>query len=155
MADIRRYILDLERQRPPGRGDLEVQLTRLVEEFQVGTAMQIQISVAPAVADAALPETVAEHLLQVAREALANAVKHAQADACAVRVERTRTRLALTIWDNGVGFNPNARRSVRQRGLRNIRARARELGGALRISSQPDQGTRILVTVPVTQGGHE
>jgi signal transduction histidine kinase len=151
MADIRRYILDLERQRPPARGDLEARLTRLVDEFQAGTAMQIQLSVAPALADAALSEQTVEHLVQVAREALANAVKHAQADACAVRLERTRTRLVLTVWDNGVGFSPTARRSLRQRGLRNIRARARELGGTLRITSQPDQGTRILVTIPASE----
>src|SRR5438552_13347195 len=110
--------------------------------------MQIQLSVAPELAELSLPTETAEHLVQIGREALANAVRHAQADACAVRLERTRTRLVLTVWDDGVGFNSEARRAGRQRGLRNIRSRAGELGATVRIRSRPDEGTRVLVSIP-------
>jgi signal transduction histidine kinase len=149
MGDISRYILDLERGPHGQRRSLESRLERLVAEFQSATPMQLQLSVAPDAAEADLAEDALEHLVQIAREGLANAIRHSQADAAAIRVERTRGRLVLTIWDNGVGFSAGARRSSRQRGLRNMRERARNLGGAVRIVSQTGQGTRIFASVPL------
>ncbi len=150
MADIRRYILDLDRSSQPTEGDLETRLGHLVSEFQAATPMQIQLSVAPELNEAKLPGEMIEHLIQIAHEALANAVKHAHASAAAVRLERSRRGLVLTVWDDGVGFDPRARRTAQQRGLRNIHARAAALGGSLQISSEPSHGTRVLVAIPLS-----
>ena len=148
MADVRRYILSLGRTESGPRDGLEARLRRIVAEFQSATVMQIQLSVSPELGGAQLGERTIEHLLQIAHEALANSVKHAGGDAAAIRVEQSDGRVLLTVWDNGVGFQPARARARGQRGLRNMRARTRALGGTLRISSRTDEGTRVTVSIP-------
>jgi signal transduction histidine kinase len=56
--------------------------------------------------------------------------------------------LALTVQDDGVGFDPAAA-EVRGRrlGLTSMEERARALGGTLRIDSRPGEGTRVRLEV--------
>jgi NarL family two-component system sensor histidine kinase LiaS len=56
----------------------------------------------------------------------------------------------LEVQDDGVGFELAARRDSGH-GLRNIAARARELGASSEVVSAPGKGTRVLVSVPLEQ----
>jgi signal transduction histidine kinase len=56
--------------------------------------------------------------------------------------------LVLSIRDNGRGFDAESEDSQLGNGLRNIRDRARTMGGTLSIASLPGQGTTISVHVP-------
>ncbi|MGH3248139.1 MAG: sensor histidine kinase [Trebonia sp.] len=77
-------------------------------------------------------------------EALANVAKHANAEAVMVRVEAlSEGVLSLSVRDDGVsGANPDGS------GLTGLRERAEALGGTLRLTSLPGQGTTVDVKLP-------
>jgi signal transduction histidine kinase len=57
--------------------------------------------------------------------------------------------LTMTIRDNGVGMQPGSRSRNGSFGLVGIEERVNILGGSFSISSGPDTGTTIVVTIPV------
>ena len=59
-------------------------------------------------------------------------------------------RELAVVQDDGVEFELAARRDSGH-GLRNIAARARELGASSEVVSAPGKGTRVLVSVPLEQ----
>jgi signal transduction histidine kinase len=91
-------------------------------------------------------------VLGIAREALANVVKHADADAVRVQVAIQPGRVLVEIHDDGRGFDAAAGHPGHF-GLESMRSRAAEIGGHLRISSTPGQGTTVRVEAPVETEG--
>lgn len=92
-----------------------------------------------------VPPNQAIHVLHIAREALNNSLKHAQATACGIKAVLQDGEVALTIWDNGRGIPQSAGRGNHY-GLIIMRDRAQILNGELHIESQPNEGTRIKVS---------
>jgi signal transduction histidine kinase len=87
--------------------------------------------------------------LQVAREAISNAVRHAGAAIVVVSVRWSRRRFVLEVRDDGSGM-PAAPTTAREgHGLRNMAARAAVLGGHLDVSSRPGQGTTVRLELPL------
>ncbi len=95
--------------------------------------------------DSAVSRKQAEHLLAVLREALSNVARHAGADAAVVEAGVGSDRLVLAVTDNGAGLLEERDES----GLRNVRRRAKELGGAVRLLPEAPHGTRLEWTVPL------
>ena len=95
--------------------------------------------------DTAVPQPVAAQLLAVLREALSNVARHAEATACVVDVEATQGEVTLRVSDNGRGLPADRHES----GLRNVRRRAAEHGGAVRLLAQEPHGTIVEWTVPL------
>jgi signal transduction histidine kinase len=87
------------------------------------------------------------HALQIAREALSNALRHGAAKHVRIGLEREDGRLAFTVEDDGRGFDP-ANLLKPGLGLTNIDERAREIGGRLTVSSTPGKGTIVKLTLP-------
>jgi signal transduction histidine kinase len=83
-------------------------------------------------------------LFNIAREALANVVKHAGASKAWVHVEPRSGRVLVEIRDDGSGFDPAAGHPGHF-GLESMHSRADELGGVLTISSAPRTGTVVRV----------
>lgn len=91
------------------------------------------------------------HLLRIAQEAIANAVKHARAEHLEVKLVYAATEVLLTIRDDGCGFDPKAVMAGQQNGhfgLRSLRGRATKIGATLEIASTPGDGTRVIVRLP-------
>jgi signal transduction histidine kinase len=86
-------------------------------------------------------------LFGVAREALANVVRHAGASKAWVRIEAQPEHILVAIRDDGRGFDPAADRPGHF-GLESMRGRAAEIGGRLTIASRPGLGTAVLVEAP-------
>jgi signal transduction histidine kinase len=86
-------------------------------------------------------------LFRVAQEALGNAVKHSDAAHVWVDLTGGPSRLALTITDDGKGFDVNGVPNAGL-GLISVRERVESVGGVLEIHSTPASGTRLRVTVP-------
>lgn len=82
-------------------------------------------------------------------EALTNVLKHADASTIAVSVRIDGGELALSVADDGRGFDPSA--FGRRRGLAHLEDRARALGGSLRIDSAPGRGTTVVAAIPVPE----
>ena len=82
-------------------------------------------------------------------EAMQNAGKYANADRVMVSVRRRPDELALSISDDGVGFDPSiARRGV---GLRSMAERAETLGGSFEVRSAPGRGTVVTARLPLAR----
>jgi signal transduction histidine kinase len=150
ISDIRNYILDLrpQRMRPD---DLVGSLRRIVEEFRANSLVDIALDVPVDVGDD-LGEATSTALFLIAQEALANATKHASATSLSVRVRRLDGRhVALTVKDNGVGFDSEGTEAVIGHGLSNMQLRANAVGGRLHIRSEPGMGTTVTATLPILQ----
>ncbi|MFF5568817.1 GAF domain-containing sensor histidine kinase [Streptomyces sp. NPDC012623] len=97
----------------------------------------------------ALPAAQEEALLRVAQEALHNALRHSGGDRVEVTLARRGPGAALSVTDNGAGFEPRTvRRAGRHLGLVSMRDRASGVGGRLRVRSAPGRGTTIEMEVP-------
>jgi signal transduction histidine kinase len=91
----------------------------------------------------------AEHaVLRVVQEALANAVKHAQPDRIRLRLQPQDGQVAVTVTDDGAGFDPSLAEQRHGMGLGQMRERVAELGGTLQLDSTPGQGTSVRVLLP-------
>jgi signal transduction histidine kinase len=87
-------------------------------------------------------------LYQIAREALTNVARHAQARHVAVRLRYGEQQLTLRIADDGVGFPVSGAHGA-GRGLKNMRERAQLLEGALVVEGTPKEGVTVVLTMPV------
>jgi PAS domain S-box-containing protein len=93
-------------------------------------------------------DTVAAHLYRIAREAVINANKHAQARQIVVKLERSGQRqMVLSVTDDGVGIQkaPNGPRGL---GFHIMNYRARLMGGQLKVESPEKGGTRVACYLP-------
>jgi signal transduction histidine kinase len=117
----------------------------------------LQVASAIADIDHLLPRGHHIHAFRIVQEALTNAAKHARARGVRLVVDRDLDRLSLVVEDDGAGFDAQqvARRngSARGLGLATMEERARMLGGALTVCSRAGRGTRIALSVPVTENG--
>lgn len=86
------------------------------------------------------------NLFRIYKEALTNIIKHARAQAINVMIKVNPEKLVLSVRDDGIGY-----REVKGsgRGLSNMRARAKEIGGKLTVTV--DNGTCVSIEVPLPQ----
>ena len=90
------------------------------------------------------------HVFRVIQEAVNNALKHANADALAVRLSETEEQtLTIVVQDDGVGFPCAPHEANGGYGLENLKARAEELDTTVEISSDAPTGTSVRLTVPI------
>src|SRR6185436_11086714 len=82
-----------------------------------------------------LPPKIENNLLRIGQEAIANALRHANAASIAVELQFDRDAVTLRVTDDGQGFTPDfTGDALGHYGLANMRDRAKELGGDLSIS---------------------
>jgi NarL family two-component system sensor histidine kinase LiaS len=68
-----------------------------------------------------------------------------------VSLKEAGDQVVLRIVDDGIGFDFATATGGDGNGLRNMRERARKLGGELSIDSVPSQGTQLHVTMPLSR----
>jgi signal transduction histidine kinase len=88
---------------------------------------------------------------QILREALLNAVKHAEATRVDVTLSQLDGQMVGQVSDNGRGFDPTTVDSETHFGLGLIRERARLLGGEIKIVSELGAGSQILLRLPTAK----
>jgi signal transduction histidine kinase len=84
-------------------------------------------------------------LLLIFKEAVNNAVRHADATNLKIVLNMEGPDLLLRIADNGKGFDPDV--DHEGQGLRSMRARARELGGKFKIEAAVGSGTIVTLNI--------
>jgi signal transduction histidine kinase len=94
--------------------------------------------------EAALSPARTDHVLAVVSEALSNVVRHAGARHVYLGAASADGHLQVSVEDDGIGLQAGHGGY----GLRNMRDRARLLGGRLEVSGAPGKGTRVRLDVP-------
>lgn len=87
-------------------------------------------------------------IVRIVQEAVNNALRHGHARTITVRARGLADSVELSIADDGCGFDADAGRTGRQRGLGTMSARAQKLGGELRVTSGAG-GTSVLLSLPL------
>jgi len=130
-------------------------LSVFAERLSVSGPVEIEGTPVP------LPPHVEQAAFRIVQEALTNIEKHAEADQVSVTLRFEAHLLQCVIADNGAGFEPAALPDHPGIdggfGISSMRQRAEAVGGELRITSAPGQGTELTFTVPIsdenTSGG--
>jgi len=146
IRDLRNYIFGL---RPEALADRQLHqaLTDLAREFEQAAGLVVDFKVDEAVA-AELAGRAAD-VVQLAREALSNVRRHAEASRCSIKLSRKGRSAVLEIRDNGKGFDAATPAGEDHHGLRNLRRRVATIGGKLVLTSAPGKGTTVRAVVPI------
>jgi PAS domain S-box-containing protein len=91
---------------------------------------------------------------RIVQEALTNVARHARVRQAKVDVRANPDSLIVRIEDEGRGFDVEAALAARSSGLEGMRERSRLAGGRLVIESEPGQGTRLSVELPLQGAGN-
>ncbi|WP_087100440.1 sensor histidine kinase [Nocardiopsis sp. JB363] len=124
--------------------DLDGALARIGE--RLGRELGIEVTATVTGVPEELSNDLRVCLLRTAQEALANVRKHAGAGSARVTLAYTDVGVALTVADDGAGFDTS--RSSDGNGLANMRNRAEAVGGILDLDSEPGRGTTVRLTIP-------
>ncbi|HMO65775.1 MAG TPA: ATP-binding protein, partial [Verrucomicrobiota bacterium] len=126
---------------------LQAVLESVVRRLRPASPAAIELACEPGAAARLTPEQ-AFHLAGIAREALSNSLRHAQAERIAVRLAAEGDEVVLEVRDDGAGFDP-ANRADGGLGLKSLEQRAANLRGRLEIESAPGHGTTVRVRAPL------
>lgn len=100
--------------------------------------------------DALLSRDASLHLYRIIQEVLNNIVKHAEAKAASVTIEKKKNTIEATISDNGKGFeNSEKIRNSASLGMKTLLERAKILHSKIDIKSQINKGTTVTLTIPI------
>jgi two-component system NarL family sensor kinase len=141
------------------RGDRIAQLglanavSQLAESFEKDSGVKVHLPISKRLGK--LPINLEEGLYRIAREALSNVRKHAQAREVQVSLQRREGNVLMTVQDDGVGFNPWEEAPPGHFGIIGMGERASLLGGRLDVESHPGHGTLIRAVVPVRRSAGE
>jgi PAS domain S-box-containing protein len=145
-GQITRLSLDiLSREGFPGA------LRQFVSSFWNMYGIQAELCINQDPYEYSLEPTAEVQLLRIVQEAFTNIRKHANAQTVRVLLENLPGRIVLSIEDDGVGFESAQDATERATfGLRIMSQRAAEMGGRVTVHSNPGNGTRVVVEVPVS-----
>ena len=160
LTDIRRLVDAL---RPPALDELGLVGALQAQAGRLGSQPAVDVTSAGSLAD--LPAAIEVAAYRIAVEAMTNAVRHASARSCSVRVATSGSHagspgtpgrpgvLEVEIVDDGVGLPDDVRPGI---GLVSMRERAAEVGGTFAVEARAGRGTRVVARLPLgiaTAGG--
>ena len=147
LEEARRSVLDLRAAPLEGR-TMAAALAELAARTATSTGVAVEFRETGG--SRPLPTRLESGLYRVAQEALANVVQHAAAEHARVELITTTQTVRLVVADDGRGFRledvaPN------RFGLLGLSERAKLMGGALKIETEPGAGTRVEVEISLEE----
>jgi signal transduction histidine kinase len=154
IRDIRNFILGLQSELLHG-ADVAAGLAALALEFGLASRslVHLDLGVDTSTIDR-LPIAYRVQLLQMAREGLSNAARHARAEHIELTFSADDGHFELGVLDDGVGFATDVVPPAGHLGLDNLRARSAALGGEMTIDSTKGTGTQLTIRVPIPVQEH-
>jgi len=150
MEEVRRISMDL---RPTTLDDLGILPTLgwFCREFK-GVYTGVRMSSRFDIEERDVPDALKTIVFRIVQEGVNNILKHAKATHVSIGLRKVDETIALTVEDDGVGFEANRILSPdakpRGIGLRSMRERAEFSGASFKIDSAPGRGTCIIVAWP-------
>jgi signal transduction histidine kinase/ligand-binding sensor domain-containing protein len=123
-------------------------LAEFAGEYLAPTGLELHLALPADIPAQAVASETRHEVLLATKEALNNAVKYARARRVTLRVAVAKDALAITVADDGCGFDLQAVPEF-SNGLIHLRQRLTALGGSAEIVSQPGAGTTITLHVPL------
>ncbi len=146
IGELRGFIAEMkEEQRPLPAASLAGVLQSLVQRLRTASPAKIDLECDPTVSPGLTSHQTVQ-LAAIAREALSNSLRHARATRITVRLSGAPDKAALSVTDDGAGFEFEKARGQGM-GLDSMRRRAAELHGELSIETKFGQGTRVSCTI--------
>jgi signal transduction histidine kinase len=148
LADLRWFIGGLEPTTILGNFGLGGGIRRYLEKFKNRTKLEIDLRIKANFGR--LPSIIEVAVFRVIQEALSNVEQHAEATRVEVIIsEEKNTKLEFSISDNGRGLMlDDVGRSRKNLGLARMVDYAELLKGTLKMFSQPNQGTKVVLSIP-------
>lgn len=149
LTDVRKIIFDL---RPMVLDDLGLApaIKRYLTDYKEQYGLQVEFLFFGQ--QRRLDSSIEVALFRIVQETVNNIRKHAQAKSAVVKMELLRKRVNILVKDDGRGFDLDKVMADKNRegyGLVGMRERVQLLDGEMNISTAPDQGTSISISVPV------
>lgn len=120
------------------------------QEYLTVAGLRYRFEVPPQLPAAALAPEVRHNVFLAAKEAVTNIVRHAQASEARLRIELEPGRFWILIEDNGRGPGDATTEAARTRnGLKNMRKRLEDVGGAFSIQPREPKGTVVRLGAPL------
>lgn len=145
MKEVRNYI-EWASPTLTGSDQLREALEDLVRTIPSARPLAIRLEIDPST-EGQLTAEEATHVLQIAREAVSNSLRHSGAKTGAVSLCKTDGGLRLEVRDDGGGFDTKSGEG-HGLGLRNMAARASKLDATLTVLSESGRGTQIILDIP-------
>jgi signal transduction histidine kinase len=95
-----------------------------------------------------IPKDMAIALFRIVQEGLTNIIRHAHAKHVTLELDAGQGGYALTLSDDGQGFDPDVTQGPWRHGIMGMQHRVRALGGRFALQSTLGQGTILKVTLP-------
>ncbi|MCD6049782.1 MAG: histidine kinase [Verrucomicrobia bacterium] len=126
-------------------------LRQLIERSAADMAGEVKVTMEVQGDLGRIPQSLAHPVLRIAQEAMANAVKHAEAKVVTVLIEVQEAQVRLLVKDDGKGFDLSKGSAVKPGhfGLQGMQERAKKAGGELRLASEPGKGTAVEFIAPL------
>ncbi|HSL43270.1 MAG TPA: ATP-binding protein [Anaerolineales bacterium] len=142
IVDLRRNLAELHSGSTPATESLPTLLRKMAEDPHYASMVDINLDIDQLTENKLSPMR-ASHVFAIVNEALANTVRHAEAQNVQIHARDLGTQLQIEVRDDGVGIPPELKAGY---GLRNMRDRARLLNGDLKFVT--NKGTIVTLTIP-------
>ncbi|MDR4945656.1 sensor histidine kinase [Neobacillus cucumis] len=123
-----------------------------IEELLIELSQKVTMEVKWKLEEFPLDKGVEDHLFRILQESVSNTLRHSKATQFEVLLVKRDDLVILRIVDDGIGFEVNEMKAGSY-GMQNMRERAVEIGGTLKVVSVKNKGTRLEVKVPVIING--
>jgi signal transduction histidine kinase len=133
-----------ELREPSAQTSLNDGLAQLAADPRIASLVSVSLRVEQLPQNSLSPVR-ADHVLSIVNEALSNVLRHARASRVVIEAECANNRLLLRVQDDGIGLPKDASPGF---GVRNMRDRARLLGGQLDITAGQRHGTIVSLDIP-------
>ena len=149
LADVRQYMGALRQSTSGGLG-LPTTVARFIDDLRRQSGLSVDMQEIGS--ERELTPDLQRAVIRIVGEALRNVAQHATAQSATVTLDYGTDTVAVTIADDGVGFDAATTTETAESnghfGLVGMRERAEAVGGTLGVQSAPGAGTMITATVP-------
>ncbi|MCQ2010837.1 MAG: sensor histidine kinase [Sporolactobacillus sp.] len=121
-----------------------------VEELLLELKQKVLLNINATIEPIKLERGIEDQLFRILQETVSNTLRHAKAQNLDVLFIRREGFVILRVTDDGVGFKAQATKPGSY-GLQNMKERAAQIGGQIKLVSVPDKGTSLEIKVPIIE----
>ncbi|MCX6928509.1 MAG: histidine kinase, partial [Verrucomicrobia bacterium] len=126
---------------------------KYAQEYLAVAGLRYRLEAPPQLPGTSISPEVRHNVFLAAKESITNVVRHAQASEVSLRLRLEPASFTLEIEDNGRGLGGLDPKAAQTRnGLRNMRKRMEDIGGAFYMGPASERGTLVRPTAPLPPG---